>query len=283
MNSLSAIILYHNQENLVGRVIYSLGLQAAQLAGIRTEIIVVDNGSSVPLRLAAIDPRLVAELGTVHIEVVRVKPAAAGFAVSQARNRGTAAATGDMVVFLDADCIPAPGLLSAYVAAMREAEAAVLIGHRYFVHCDQISDDLLVADLKHLYQVPHIQSDSNFGLLVDRRMPELYDLAAHLMPFNCLHGCNFAVPGAVLKAVGGFDADFDGAWGFEDIELGYRLFAAGLPFAYVPMAHVFHQDDRAPMAVNRTDTRNLYLAHSKIPGYAAYRPALRASILFPAG
>ena len=282
MNSLSVVILYHNQENLLGRVIYSLGHQAGQLEGMKTEIIVVDNGSRVPLRLASLDPRLLAGVGGSDIQVVRVEPDASGFALSQARNRGIAAATGDMVLFLDADCVPAPGLLGAYLAAMRAGDA-VLIGHRYFVHTDQISDDLLLTDLNYLYQVPHIQSDSNFGLLVDRRMPELYGLETHPMPFNCLHGCNFAVPGAALKAVGGFDGEFDGAWGFEDIELGYRLFASGLPFKYVPMAHVFHQDDRAPISVDRTDTRNLHLAHRKIPGYAAYRPVLRASILFPAG
>ena len=282
MNRVSVIILCHDQAHMLARALYALGRQAEGLEDISLEIVIVDNGSRVPVDLDAVAPAFLAPLQRQHVHVVRLEASSMGFAVAHARNQGIAAATGEHLVFLDADCIPAPGLLRSYVEAMPAADGAVLIGHRYFVHGDAVSDARLLADLRHLYQVPQVPSDSNFGLVVDRRLPELVTLADHPMPFNCLHGCNFVVPAAAVRAVGGFDTEFDGAWGFEDIELGYRLHRLGLPFAYVPMAHVFHQDDRVPGVVNRHDVRNLHLAHGKIPGYAAYRPALRASVLFPA-
>jgi chondroitin synthase len=281
MTRVSVVILCHNQAEMLSRALFSLVAQAARLEDIRLQIIVVDNGSDVPVDLES--PAMLSLLprGTQGITVVRCEPAAPGFAVAAARNAGIAAADGDITLFLDADCIPAPTLLHSYRTAMTSGPA-VLIGHRYFVRFDDVSEARLRADLNHLYQVPQIGSDSNFGLVVDRRLPELVALDGHPMPFNCLHGCNFAVPGAALKAISGFDPEFDGAWGFEDIEFGYRLFRHGLPFRYVPMAHVFHQDAPQPGSVNRQDTRNLHLAHRKIPGYAAYRPVLRASTLFPA-
>jgi chondroitin synthase len=265
---------------MLARALFSLVSQAARMKDIALQIIVVDNGSHVPVDLKNLPGMSLSPLWTHDITVLRREAAAVGFAVAAARNAGIAAADGDMIIFLDADCIPAPTLLQSYDAVMKSCPA-VLIGHRYFVRFDEISEDRLRSDLNHLYQVPQIGSDSNFGLVVDRRLPELVALDAHPMPFNCLHGCNFAVPGAALKALSGFDPEFDGAWGFEDIEFGYRLFRHGLAFRYVPMAHVFHQDAPQPSRVNRQDTRNLHLAHRKIPGYAAYRPVLKASTLFP--
>jgi chondroitin synthase len=280
MTRLSVVILCHNQAEMLARALFSLVSQAARLKDIALQLVVVDNGSHVPVEIKRLPAMLRSMIEAHDITVLRREAAAVGFAVAAARNAGIAAADGDIVIFLDADCIPAPMLLQSYVAAMSSGPA-VLIGHRYFVRFDDITEGRLRADLNHLYQVPQIGSDSNFGLVVDRRLPELVTLDTHPMPFNCLHGCNFAVLGATLKALSGFDPEFDGAWGFEDIEFGYRLFRHGLPFRYVPMAHVFHQDAPQPSSVNRQDTRNLHLAHRKIPGYAAYRPVLKASTLFP--
>lgn len=282
MNTLSVIILYHNQLGMLSRVLFALGRQMAILEGAEVEIIVVDNGSVRPLSIDAIEPKFLADIRPDAIRLVRAEPMAMEFSVAHARNLGIDAAGREVAIFLDADSIPSPTFLQEYCEVVRQQGKAVLIGHRYFVHYDQISDDLLLSDINYLYRVPHIQSASNFGLVVDRRMPELHSLGGHPMPFNCLHGCNFSAPTEALRAVGGFDTAFDGAWGFEDIELGHRLYRLGLPFVYVPMAHVFHQDDCQPVGVDRRDTTNLRLAESKIPGFANFRRDLKASSLFSA-
>jgi GT2 family glycosyltransferase len=282
MNKISVIILYHNQLSMLSRVFFALGWQMAILDGAEVEIIVVDNGSVQPLSIDAIEPKFLVALCLDEVRIVRAEPAAMGFCVAHARNLGIGAASGEVAIFLDADSIPCPTLLQEYYAVIRQRGKAILIGHRYFVHYDQISDALLLSDINYLYRIPHIQSASNFGLVVDRRMPELHSLGEHPMPFNCLHGCNFAAPIDLLRAVGGFDTEFDGAWGFEDIELGHRLYRLGLPFVYVPMAHVFHQDDCRSAGVDRRDTRNLRLAESKIPGFSTFRRTLKTSSLFSA-
>lgn len=46
-----------------------------------------------------------------------------------------------------------------------------------------------------------------------------------------------------LKAVGGWDEDFDGEWGFEDVDLAYRLQKLGLEFVHgtdVEVVHISH-------------------------------------------
>lgn len=71
------------------------------------EVIVVDDGSS--------DATVaIAEASPVVTAVLRQAPAGPG----AARNRGAAAARGDLLAFTDADCVPEPGWLAAAEAAM---------------------------------------------------------------------------------------------------------------------------------------------------------------------
>jgi GT2 family glycosyltransferase len=53
-----------------------------------------------------------------------------------------------------------------------------------------------------------------------------------------LNGMGFLARVAVLRAVGGFDPELVAA---EDIDLGYRLFRAGVPIVFLPEVSVFHE------------------------------------------
>jgi glycosyltransferase involved in cell wall biosynthesis len=89
----------------------------ATLAGLATqerppdEVIVVDDGSSDATRALAL-------AALVVTRVVR----GAGEGPGAARNAGAAAATGEVLAFLDADCVPQPGWLRAGLDALAQAD-----------------------------------------------------------------------------------------------------------------------------------------------------------------
>jgi hypothetical protein len=56
-----------------------------------------------------------------------------------------------------------------------------------------------------------------------------FDLTRRIFPWTLFYSLNVSVQAADFWAVGGFDEQFRG-WGFEDIELGFRLFRHGLSF-----------------------------------------------------
>ncbi len=101
---ISVIIPARNEATLIPRVIGAV--RAQRPADAELDIIVVDDGSSDGTPAAA------RAAGASVLEL-----AGAGGNPAAARNRGAAAATGDPLIFLDADCIPAQGWLSAILAA----------------------------------------------------------------------------------------------------------------------------------------------------------------------
>ena len=87
----------------------------------------------------------------------------------------------------------------------------------------------------------------------------------HPYPFNCFHGCNIAFRRQDALAVGMFDEQFDGRFGYEDIEFGGRLWQMGCFIAYLPNATVCHLENGSAPTSLRSDTtdqnRNLLYAH----------------------
>ena len=115
-NLVSVIVPARNEARGIAAVIHAV--QAQSPAGWDLEVIVVDDGSgdgTAATARAAGAQALVLESG---IE---------GGNPARARNLGAAAAKGDPIVFLDADCIPEPGWLARLLAA-HEAGAAVVGG-----------------------------------------------------------------------------------------------------------------------------------------------------------
>jgi glycosyltransferase involved in cell wall biosynthesis len=93
-----------------------LALSRQEYPAALVDVIVVDNGSRVSPR-AVVDRFPTARL--------LFEPQAGSYA---ARNTGLAAATGDVIAFTDADCIPAPTWLAAAASALRDG-ADIVAGH----------------------------------------------------------------------------------------------------------------------------------------------------------
>jgi glycosyltransferase involved in cell wall biosynthesis len=107
--SITVVVPAHNAERTVGNVIQGLRKQRPP----PEEIIVVDDGSADGT--AGLAERLGAR-------VVRTEGGYAG----GARNRGWDVATGDIVVFLDADSVPAPGWGAGLARALAEFPGAII-------------------------------------------------------------------------------------------------------------------------------------------------------------
>jgi glycosyltransferase involved in cell wall biosynthesis len=137
-----------------------------------------------------------------------------------ARNVGLALARGPVVLFLDADSYPAPDLLERHHRAHRAAGRRVLLGLRHEIswpHVGHLIRDEPVPDV--LLAAAECQ---------DLRFPDPDDEAAvrELLqtPWLFAYTHNISAPHELLVAAGGFNEEFGTRWGWEDLELFYRVY-----------------------------------------------------------
>jgi glycosyltransferase involved in cell wall biosynthesis len=142
----------------------------SQRAPVRFEVIVVDSGPDAEVA------RVAGQAGAL------VVGAAERLGPGEARNRGAREARGDVLLFLDADCVPEPGWLAAGLAAIeagaRLAGGPVLDAPTF--HPVGVSDNLL-----QFAEFPRGRPDGS---------------ATHFP------GCNLAIARADFTALGGFPA-----------------------------------------------------------------------------
>jgi glycosyltransferase involved in cell wall biosynthesis/peptidoglycan/xylan/chitin deacetylase (PgdA/CDA1 family) len=164
------------------------------------------------------------------VQVIQQPNAGAG----AARNRGAAAATGDILLFLDDDMIVTPDLIAEHARSYRDGADAV-IGR-------------LILD-----------AESRPGFLTDNFAASLASapVAESLTPFD-IWTARLSVRRKVFEELGGFDENFTGpsAFALEDAEFGVRLLArfnvrynplavARIRYLVTPRAHM----ERTPRAV----------------------------------
>jgi GT2 family glycosyltransferase len=171
----------------------------AQTAAPPFEVVVVDNGSSDGTRDAV--AQFGARLNYPIVYLFEGDPNR-----GKARNRGIAAAAGNLVVFCDDDVrVPARWLAAHASAHAAASKASVVNGP--------------------ILNVPSYDA-----------MPKA-TFANYSRAFLCT--CNASVPRAALVAVGGFDERFD-LYGWEDTELGVRLRESGLRWKFAWNAAIWH-------------------------------------------
>jgi mycofactocin system glycosyltransferase len=182
----------------------------ARLQGMK--VVVVDDGSTVPVAVAD----LPGDQSATDVSVIRHDhprgPAAA-------RNSGWRAATSDVVVFLDADCVPTGDWLATLVGHLADPAVAA-VGPR--IVSPAAREGALAA-----YE--SVRSSLDLGA---RESPVRPRSRVPYVPTACL-----AVRRQALLEVGGFDEKL--RFG-EDVDLVWRLNDAGWSVRYEPRASVVH-------------------------------------------
>lgn len=177
---ISVVICTLDRVDLVRSAVESLTAQT--LAPSRFEVLVVDNSADGVARSALAD--LVAAMPALRL-LHEPTPG-----LSHARNRGTEAATGEVVLFMDDDAVAEPGLLEAHLAAFSSRPAPAATGGRILLRWPTQPPAWMPPSLASYY------SGLDLG-------DELHPLVFPEYPY----GVNMAVRRALLLELGGFSAE----------------------------------------------------------------------------
>lgn len=140
--------------------------------------------------------------------------------LAEARNLAAAKANGDKLVFLDADCIPAPDLTGRYAAAL-EGPQTLWTGAVRYLHNGAASSPELFDRPEELSRPDPVR---------DHRSAMRYELFWSL---------NFGCSKATFSRIGGFDPAFCG-YGAEDTDFAFSARRQGVPVQWTA-ALAYHQ------------------------------------------
>lgn len=173
-------------------------------------------------------PELADVPGAPPVTVVDVAVPDSGLPLAAARNAGAAAADADLLVFLDVDCIPAPGMLRRYADAARRVDGpALLCGPVHYL--PPAPDGRYPVDGLAALAPPHPA----------RPAPPDGEIVAETR-FALFWSLSFAVTRTTWDALGGFCEDYTG-YGGEDTDFACAAQDAGAGLFWVGGASAFHQ------------------------------------------
>ncbi len=149
----------------------------------------------------------------------------------ESRNRGIAAATGDILIIIDADCMLNRDFVARHVDAHAYGDCEVVIG--------PLNLETHGAEPQ---EVLERYEREPAAALADAELQDRANLSSFL---NCITR-NFsirrsALPGEPLfDPLFGYSADPASGFGWEDVEMGYRLYVAGARIKFVAEAFSIH-------------------------------------------
>jgi len=196
----SVVVPAHNASATIEGCLQALARQS--LPPSEYEVIVVDDGSSDSTR------ERVTQYGAKLLTQDHHGPAVA-------RNLGATQARGEIVLFTDADCIPASDWIEAMLTPFKD---------------DQI------AGAKGIYRTHQKELVARF---VQLEYEDKYDLMRKERYIDFIDTYSAAYRKEVFNDNGGFDPAFPRASG-EDVEFSYRLAERGHKMVFVPQAIVNH-------------------------------------------
>ena len=227
--SVSAVILIHNNKNIIGRCLDTLLFHGNDYL---KEIIVVDNASS--------------DGGAEYVEqafpnVCVIKNPVNG--CSSGRNLGASVATGEYLVFFDSDQWFTSGSFFNEALSILEQNAsvgAVAWGAGWF---DSTRTDLggMIADY-----------------CPNRAMNSYALRHGYRTDIGYLATCGFFISKVTFDATGGFDIFYDPTC-FEDTDLSFKIKEFGLKIAFRDLTGIRHQPHQTTKAnSNNRNYQNLF-------------------------
>jgi glycosyltransferase involved in cell wall biosynthesis len=151
--------------------------------------------------------------------------------VSLLRNTGAENARGDILFFLDNDILTAPDIIQKHFEEHIQKENLVVLGNRnslFQFDLNIVGESFLKDSFNLLHSLPYIE---------DHRKDK--DFNFHGWRFVYSH--SFSLKKYLFIKSGGFDIEFGEIWGYEDMELGYRLYLSGAEFYFLKDSPSFHQ------------------------------------------
>lgn len=242
---LSVVIATYNRAALLCDLIGDLEKQT--LARSSFEVLVVDDGSKVPVK-----PVLEGQSTSYALRVL--EQANAGPAA--ARHRGIVEARADVILIIDDDMRLPPTLLEEHLRRHRAGHSVVL-GH---IRSAPRLDQMPLFERFHAQQLDRQVSAFRSGL-----------------PARGVHLCtgNVSFRRADYLAVGGFDRTLARS---EDRDLGIRLERAGARFTFAEDAYTVHESDHTSLEVwlKRAFLYGVYdsrigAKHSDVPSVSPWR------------
>lgn len=199
------------------------------------EVVIVDDGSSD-------DTFQIFKSFENQINVKYVYQVDRGFRVSSARNLGIRVSDGTICMFIDSGIIVKSDCLKQHLNCHKEKESEIaIIGYTYGWGADE--EELTRA-------VDPNDSDGSIAKLVE--MGSIWDIRENIfrkydykiesltVPWTLFYGGHLSIKKKSLFEVGLFDENFDGNWGAEDQDLGYRLHKANKEIVLCRKAVVLH-------------------------------------------
>lgn len=205
------------------------------------EVVIADDGSGPETK----------ELIDVHslsfpVPLIHAWQEDKGFRASASRNNAFRQSTGDYIIFLDGDCIPADDFIAKHRSLAEKgffvSGTRILLSANFSEKLESELETLetnnFLCLLKHYWR-----RDLN-KILSALHIP-IWPRKLHKNNWKKLRSCNFGVWRKDLISVNGFDENFIG-WGFEDSELAVRLINFGVKgkagnFA-TTVFHLYHKE-----------------------------------------
>ncbi len=183
------------------------------------------------------------------------------FDVSTPKNRAISNCTGELIVVVDCGVICPPHFIESHFEFHLRTPNSYMAGeiHGWDAEVmDAFWSSINPADCPERSQIPDQYTDVRANR---------YD-SIKSVPWLFFWGCNFSVPREALQKVKGFDQSFTG-WGWDDLELGYRLHTSGLDFHMSPEAWCLHmphprKSHDARMKEATVNWRKTYNLHKKV-------------------
>ena len=232
-----------------------------QVGGVCFEVVIADDGSPA----APLVPFGLGFACTV------VRQADLGFRAAAARNLGAAAATGDVLIFLDGDTLPSADYLATMVNALRaigDQNGNLVVGRRRHADLAAAGPAAALAFLRgEPAASPGGEAAPEVQLLDDPRwLHDGYGRTDNLSTatdedFRLVISAVLGVDRRLWESTGGFDGSFVG-YGGEDWDFAWRAWLAGADFRYEPGAVAWHDGPdaagrSAPGSVDAIEAKNV--------------------------
>ncbi|HSR53399.1 MAG TPA: glycosyltransferase family A protein [Acidobacteriota bacterium] len=217
---ISVVIPTYNRAEMLGKTLKALALQRTpgeQPPVLDYEVIIVDDGSSDGTGQLCREAEHDFPVPLHYIRQANQKQGAA-------RNRGAQAARGRCLLFLGDDTVPSRDFLARHREAHRsrdDPQRLAVIGYTPWAEEYPVT--------RFMEYIGEYGWQFGFSIIEN---PED-------VPFNFFYTSNVSLPRRLFLDSGGFDEDFQ-EYGWEDIELSWRLKQEGMRIIYEPRAVARH-------------------------------------------